>query len=77
MILDSIDGKILLELRRRPLGIMELTRQLEIKHTNLKVHLSRLSEKKLIRKTYIPLSRKTLLSIPKSKKMKTIFDLFK
>lgn len=76
ILLDQLDMNIMKRIKTKPQGIMELNEAMGMRHPKLKAHLDRLSASKLISKTRIPKSRKILLSIPKEKRLKAIFQTF-
>ncbi len=77
ILLDTIDISIMEKLKRNPVGVMELRKMMDLKHINLKSHLTRLYDRDLIKKTPVPRSRKIMLSIPKRKNITAIFKTFK
>lgn len=77
ILLDSIDMNIMFKLKEKPLGVMELRDKIGLKHKNLKAHLTRLSDRKLIDKKPVSKSRKILLSLSKNKKTESILKTFK
>lgn len=76
ILLDELDMKIMKSLRNKPSGIMALKEEMGLRHPSLKAHLTRLHEANLIKRTPVPKSRKIMLSVPKRKGIKTIFQTF-
>lgn len=66
ILLDSNDFRILEEVRKKPRGIMDINKAINLEHKNFKFHLDKLIKGGLVYKNPVPKSRKRIIT-PRSK----------
>ena len=77
VLFDKKDLEILISLKEKPCGIMELKNRVGLIHPNLKRHTDKLKDADLIKSQPIPKSKKIILSVSHTNEIKTLLKILK